>query len=95
MMAATTTTIALVAGWNLVTTTAMTGTARLVIEDGDDCRVMAAVGVVPPVNFLGSIPLQIGAKHLINLAVDFIGSTGADRLYVYSLRPGRCSISHN
>jgi hypothetical protein len=93
-MALTTTTIALVAGWNLVTTTDTSGSPRLVVEDGADCRVMATVGAVPPVNFLGSIPLIIGEKHIINLAVDFVGTPTANRLYVWSGRDGRCSISH-
>lgn len=94
-MAATNTTIALAAaGWTLVTTAATSGVPRLIIEEGEECRVMATVGAVAPSNFNGSIPVQVGQKNLISLAADFPGVTGADRLYVYSNRAGRCSISH-
>jgi hypothetical protein len=93
-MAATNTTIALGIGWTLVTTAATSGVPRIVIESGDDCRVMATVGAVAPVTLDGSIMVPVGEKTLISFAADFPGVTGADRLYVYSLRAGRCSISH-
>lgn len=93
-MAVTNTTIALAVGWTLVTTSDTSGTPRLVIEDGEDCRVMATVGATPPASLLGSIPVPTLEKQNVSLANDFPGVTGANRLYVYTLRAGRCSISH-
>ncbi len=94
-MAATNTTVQLVAGtWTQLTTADVTA-LRVQNVNGYNIRVMATAGATPPTTLDGSIvlaPLMVWATDL-TLAQAFPGVTGT-RVYGYCDNPARVSVSH-